>query len=67
MSELQRAANATKNTMRCLFFGLQDDELANWGGNAHHSINVSDRESMKKNMPRALFTAINMSDPEILL
>jgi hypothetical protein len=51
--------------MRCLFFGPQEDELANWGGNAHHSINVSDRESMK-NMQGALFTAINMSDSDFI-
>jgi len=52
--------------MRCLFFGPQDDELANLGGNAHHSTNVSDRESMK-NMQGALFTAINMSDRDFVV
>jgi len=62
---LRYSGQCHKNTMRRLFFGSQDDELANWGGNAHHSINVSDRESMK-NMQGALFTAINMSDRDFI-
>ena len=64
-SWLRYSGQCHKNTMRCLFFGPQDDELANWGGNAHHSVNVSDRESMM-NMQRALFTAINMSERDFI-
>ena len=62
---LRYIGHCHKNTMRCLFFGPQDDELANWGGNAHHSINVSDRES--KNMQGALFTVISMSDRDFVI
>lgn len=63
---LRYSGQCYKNTMRCLFFGPQDDELANWGGNTHHNINVSDRESMK-NVQGALFTTINMSDRDFII
>jgi hypothetical protein len=62
---LRYSGHRHKNTMRCLFFGPQDDELANWGRKCSSRINVSDRESMK-NMQGALFTAINMSDRDFI-